>query len=215
VIEWERALVSLREAPNELVSLVRRCNGGDEQAWEQFYGRYADLVSRVARRYSARAFRDPEDLVQEVFIHIFKALKNYDTSRPLDPFVLEITRNVCVSSLRRDAAEKRGGANPGRLSLNPHDSADEMGALVLPSDADNAETALMKAQEARQVRNALTRLSDACRRLLWLRYEWGLSYAEMSEASDVRQGTLRVQVLRCLSALGREYGRLVDREAGQ
>ncbi|MCA1960268.1 MAG: hypothetical protein LDL33_05695, partial [Desulfomonile sp.] len=62
---------------------------------------------------------------------------------------------------------------------------------------------------------ALLRLSDACRKLLGLRYERGLSYAEISGASDVRQGTLRVQVLRCLSSLGREYGRLVGREAGQ
>jgi len=37
----------------------------------------------------------------------------------------------------------------------------------------------------------------------------------MSEQTDVRQGTLRVQVLRCLSALSREYGRLTDREVRQ
>jgi RNA polymerase sigma-70 factor (ECF subfamily) len=164
----------------------------------------------VTRRYCSQAYRDPEDLVQEVFLHLFKALKEYDPARPLDPFVLEIARNVCISSLRHDAAEKRGGRNPGHLSIDARDAVDKKGALVLPSDADDAETALMKAQEVRLVRTALSLLSDACRKLLELRYEGGLSYAEMTERTNVREGTLRVQVLRCLSALGREYGRLID-----
>ncbi|MCA1960267.1 MAG: RNA polymerase sigma factor, partial [Desulfomonile sp.] len=144
--------MSLTDTPSEIIGLVRRCNEGDEQAWEQFYARYVGMVSRVARRYSTHVSRDLEDIVQEAFVHIFNALKNYDTGRPLDPFVLEITRNVCIGCLRRDAAEKRGGGNPGRLSLDPHDTTDDEGAVVLSSNADNAETALMKAQEARLVR---------------------------------------------------------------
>lgn len=204
-----RADRSLWDASDE-AALIRRCNEGDEKAWEQLYGRYAGTVSRVARRYCSRASRDPEDLVQEVFLHLFKALKEFDSARPLDPFVLEIARKVCISGLRRDAAEKRGGRNPGHLSLDHSDTVHEKGPLEVSSDADDAETALMKAQEVRLLRNALSLLSDACRRLLELRYERGLSYAEMTESTDVREGTLRVQVLRCLSALGREYERLID-----
>jgi len=193
--------------------LVDRCNSGDRDAWEEFYASYSAKVFCAVRKHLATAAEEIEDTVQEVFIHLFKALRKYDSSRSMEAYILEIARRVAISRYRRLSAVKRRGGNPGPGFSNAHDRDCE-GPIPVRSLDDDQETALIKAQEARMLGKALNELSEACRKLLGLRYDDGLSYKEIAGALGVKEATLRVQVQRCLSALGRNYWRLSPREAG-
>jgi RNA polymerase sigma-70 factor, ECF subfamily len=172
------------------------------------------MVTRVVRRIGRSEPEEVQDAVQEVFLHLFKALRNYDPSRSVEAYILEIARRVGISRLRKASAAKRGGMNPCLTSLNAHGSRDEAGFLILQSPCDDQETSLIRAQETRFLRKALNSLSEACRQLLELRYEQGLSYKEIANELHVREGTLRVQVQRCLSSLSRGYAKLVPQEVG-
>jgi len=99
---------TLRESTPEL--LVERCNDGEKAAWDEFYARYYGLVSRMVKRYARGRFDETDDMVQEVFIHIFKALRQYDPTRPIETYLLEIARRVRISQYRSLSAQKRGGA---------------------------------------------------------------------------------------------------------
>ncbi|MEW6531458.1 MAG: RNA polymerase sigma factor [Thermodesulfobacteriota bacterium] len=191
----------------EVADLVVRCNQGDRAAWDDFYARYYPMISRAVRRYGQRASEDFEDLAQEVFVQLFHALKAYDPSRPLEAYILEIVRRVRISAFRRSGAQKRGGSNPGTATpftdaIGP--STETVGMLFSSSEEDQ-ETLIIKAQEISRLRSALNRLEQACRSLLELRYDRGLSYKEIAETLRVREGTLRVRVQRCLASLGRQY----------
>lgn len=145
---------------------------------------------------------DREDLIQEAFIQLFKALKHYDSTRPVEAYIMEIARRVAIGHLRKASASKRGGLNPsGRVDA--HDDSPERGFVSVPSPGEDQEASLIKAQEKILLRRAFQGLSEACKTLLGLRYDEGLSYQEIGDVLQVKEATLRVQVARCLTALAR------------
>jgi RNA polymerase sigma-70 factor (ECF subfamily) len=213
-ILWKGPDFSDMERSTELESLIRRCNQGDKRAWEELYARFHGLISSVVNKYGMPGTDEVEDMTQEVFINLFKALKNYDPARPIEAYILSIARRVRISRLRKISAQKRGGGNPGNRVLDALDGSDEESSVAVASPADDQETRLIRAQEKRLLRRALSDLSEACRSILAMRYEEGLSYKQMSEALVVKEGTLRVRVQRCLSSLSRVYSTLLTQEAG-
>jgi RNA polymerase sigma-70 factor (ECF subfamily) len=200
-------------AVSDVSALIRRCNQGDARAWEEFYARYRPKIECALRRRNLDRRRDVEDLVQKVFLTLFKALQTYDPSKSLEAYILEITRRVSVSEFRERVAQKRGGDNPVNLGLNLHDCDEDGQRVTLASRENDPEGLLQKAQEAGLLRRALQRISESCRKLLRLRYEDELAYAEIAGVLGLKEPTLRVQVQRCLSSLSRSYAELTPEEA--
>lgn len=196
----------------EVEDLVERCNQGDGQAWEEFYGRYVGMISRVVKSYFKSNHEDADDLIQEVFVRLLNALKNFDPTRSLEAYIIEIARRVRIGRLRKASSLKRGGANPRVLPMSVRDCPEGEVHLVLASQAEDQEASLIKAQEARTLRQAILELSDGCRKVLALRYDDGLSYREISEKLAVNEGTLRVRVRRCLSSLAVLYSKVAQQE---
>jgi RNA polymerase sigma factor (sigma-70 family) len=172
------------------------------------------MISCAVKKYIRPGSDEESDLVQEVFLALFGALKSYDPSRPVEAYILEIARRVRISMYRKDSALKRGGDNPGPSALNTHDSTHDEDCVSVPSPLDDPESSLIKAQEAHLLRNALNALSESCRELLALRYERELSYQEIGQRLEVKEGTLRVRLQRCLASLARKYAGLVPSAEG-
>ncbi len=193
--------------------LIERCVAGDHDAWEDFYGTYRDLIARTVRRVYGGGHEDPEDIIQEVFIQLFKSLKTYDPSRPLEVFIVEIARRVRIGRYRRASAVKRGGGNPGPSAVDPSDCAEGSDSDWAGHAPSSQEEELARFQERRLLHRAVRALTEPCRQLLGMRYEEGLSYREIAERLKVREGTLRVRAQRCLASLSRAYEASVRREA--
>jgi RNA polymerase sigma-70 factor (ECF subfamily) len=193
-------------------SLVARCNLGEKRAWEEFYTKYFGMVSAAVKRMSRSESDEVEDTVQEVFLHLFKALETYDPARSLEAYILQIARRVRISRYRHAAAAKRGGTNPNHAPINAHDCRDREQYVSVADCGQDQETQLIRAEEARALREALNLISEACRKLLGFRYDQGLSYKEMAAVLNEKEASLRVRVQRCLSSLGRSYSQLSSEE---
>jgi len=84
----------------EDAELVRRCLSGDQRACRDLVRRYERPVYSVLMRVVRRA-EDAEDLVQETFIKVFRALDRYDTERPFSAWVFTIASRLAIDHLRR------------------------------------------------------------------------------------------------------------------
>jgi RNA polymerase sigma factor (sigma-70 family) len=124
------------------------------------------MIAAAVKRYVKPGSDEESDIVQDVFISLFKALKDYDPNRSLEAYILEITRRVRISRYRKDSALKRGGANPAPLPLDAHDSGGDCEYVSVAAGTDDQEAALIRAQESSLLRQALRSLSDQCRKLL-------------------------------------------------
>ena len=94
--------------------LFERFRAGDEQALETVYWACLDYVTRIAdavlRACATGSARGPgemaaalADVVQEVFLKAFapEARRRFDASRPYEPYLAQITRNVVVDYWRQ------------------------------------------------------------------------------------------------------------------
>ncbi len=192
------------EDEHGLRSLIQRCNLGDRQAWEEFYTNYFGLVSSVARRYMSQP-GDVDDLIQEVFLTLFKALKNYDPSRSIEAYILEIARRVRIGQYRKVSAAKRAG-NPVAINILNKDW--DKGFMATGYSEEDQEHALIKEQEKKLLRRALEEISENCRNLLALRYDRALTYKEIADILNTKEVTLRSQLQRCLATLSKNYSKL-------
>lgn len=185
--------------------LVARCNLGDRAAWAEFHSRYVGLITAAVGKYRSATNPEIEDVIQEVFLHLIKALRHYDPTRPLEVYILEIARRVGISRYRQLSAQKRGGLSKQTHPLDAHDGGDEAGYISVASPDVDQESALLRAQEIYMLRKALVALTESCRKLLSLRYDRGLSYKEISVTLGEKEASLRVKTQRCLSALSKQY----------
>ncbi len=80
--------------------LVRRCQEGDERAFEELVGKYHQIVLNLI--YHHIGYRnDVEDIAQKIFSKIYFSLSRFDNQRPFFPWLYRIGINQCYDELRR------------------------------------------------------------------------------------------------------------------
>ncbi len=80
--------------------LVRRCRAGSAEALRELVDRFQPDVLAVCTRLLGHR-HDAEDVAQEAFVRVVRALHTWDAERPLRPWVLGITVNRCRTALSR------------------------------------------------------------------------------------------------------------------
>ena len=86
--------------PNADAEVIRRCLEGDERAYRELVHRYERQVYSIALRMLRRV-EDAEDLTQETFVRMVRALDRYDPTRPFPAWLFTIVTRLCIDHLRR------------------------------------------------------------------------------------------------------------------
>jgi len=180
-----------RRAP-ELPEAVRaRLPELDEGALATFFDHYFDRVYAYLRRL-VRSEHVAEDLAQDVFLHLHRALPSYDPARPLGPWVFTIASN----KLRDHWRSRR--THEDRRALRVDD--DEAG-VELEGDGAAPDGALVADEEASEVAAAVAALPEMLQQTFNLRYHEGLSFAEIGEIVDRNETAVRKRYSRALGEL--------------
>lgn len=166
--------------------LVSAAQAGDIAAFEALVRSNADAVYGHALRF----FGEPqtaEDVVQEVFVKVYRSLGSFDGKSAFSTWLFRVTRNVCLDMLRA-----------GRRRPVPVDPVDLVGTAV-PDHADGVIDTTV-------VEEAMRALLPEDREALGAVTLFGLSYAEAADELGVPVGTVKSRVFRArrtlLAALG-------------
>jgi RNA polymerase sigma-70 factor (ECF subfamily) len=178
---FSRIATSVKEQipTNELISAHQQ---GQSGAFEAIYDRFKDYVYRVAL-YVTRNSSDAEEAVQETFLDVLRALPRYRIEGParFETWLYRVTVNRCRSRMRRkrppsadwDGIEERLESIP---TLHPdHDP----------------EGTVVRGERAAALWRAVNELPEAQRMAVFLRYQQGLSYAEIADALNISEGTVK------------------------
>lgn len=201
----QNALSMSRLSPEELSAdaadvarLVTLTLGGDSTAFEQIILRYETRVMTIAARILGTR-DDARDVAQEVFLRAFKYLHRLDAHKPIEPWLVRITVNVC-----RDAARTRRRRRDTFPDIDPPEIIDE---------TPDPYAGLIQKQERRVLRRALERLPDKERLAIVLRDIEGLSTTEVASILQSSESTVRSQVSRGRLRLKAEIDRLMGGES--
>ena len=159
----------MNESPGTL--LLDRLTRGDRSALGEFYDLYSGPVYGMALRL-LRDAPEAEDVVQEVFLQVWRQAERYDPSRGKpEAWLFTIARTRALDRLRRRAARRE----------------DTEDAAPAPSQFPQGDTVLA-------VRKALDILSADQRRAVELAYYVGLTQSEIAETLGEPLGTIKTRI---------------------
>ncbi|TGS15813.1 sigma-70 family RNA polymerase sigma factor [Mesorhizobium sp. M2E.F.Ca.ET.209.01.1.1] len=167
--------------------LLARIAGGSQAALSTLMARHGRGLRTFAARYLGHA-ADAEDVVQEVFVTVWKQAARFDPGRArASTWLYRITANRCIDQRRR-----RGLRNFFGLD----DIAEEPAAPEA-----NAETATAARQELAIVRDGLSRLPERQRMALLLRAVGELDIGAIAEVMGASAGSVEQLLVRGRRAL--------------
>lgn len=119
-----------------ITAWIHQLNGGDAEAAQQLWHRYADRLTELARRKlgdAPKRIADEDDVAQSVFHLLCRGaqagrLQNLHGRDELWWWLLMTTRQKSVDYVRRETAQKRGGGRVQPLNAGrpPGDSSGEL-----------------------------------------------------------------------------------------
>lgn len=184
----------------EEAALVRRCLAGDERAYRELVARYQRPVFSLAMRMVRRA-EDAEDLTQDTFVRMFKALDRYDQERPFAAWLMTIATRLCIDHLRR---KKLAPISMFQVSA----SDDEEYTIEAEDPGLKPDESASHAQEEQRSRDLIDSLPPHYRIVVVLRHQQDLSYEEIAEALQMPLGTVKARIHRARELLKQRIGNI-------
>lgn len=160
------------------LSLLRRHQEGDAEAFGEIFRRHRDRMWAVALRTT----RDPEiasDAVQDAFLNAFRRAGSFRGDAQVTTWLHRITVNACLDRLRRQRPT---------ADLDDHDP-------VEPRDHHHSVDVRLDVQEA------LAKLPEGQRLALVLVDMHGVSVAEAAAILEVAEGTIKSRCFRGREAM--------------
>ena len=169
---------------------LRRAQRGDERAWRDLIGRFQRPVHALIWRMLAGRSRDRvEDLVQETFVRVLRALPGFEPggAATLSTWILTIATRLALNELRRPEL-----------------------ARLAEADEPAGEGDVARRQLAAAIAKGVAALPPDQRAVIVLREFHGLDYAEIAAALELDLGTVKSRLSRARAALREALGGLHD-----
>jgi RNA polymerase sigma-70 factor (ECF subfamily) len=180
----------------ELSQLLARAGLGDRAAFGQLYERTSGHLFAVVLRIQ-RDRGQAEDLLQEIYVSVWKAAASFDAARsqPLT-WLTSIARNRAIDSLRRTQAQ------PQMESTTRDDDDERPDATEALADPNPGPLDLLgRASDARELSHCMEKLTPPQRQSVALAFFDGLSHAEVADQLREPLGTVKSWVRRALMTL--------------
>lgn len=171
--------------------LVEHCLQGDAAAWDTLVRLYWKRVFNIAYKFVAQV-DEAEDLTQEIFVKLFRALPTYDRRASFETWLTRVSRNLCIDRYRRRRREEE------RFTDEVDPDTIQIDELVSRPDAT-----LEHRDQVAMVRRALARLPPAYREAVALRDIHDLSYEEIAHRLQLAEGTVKSRINRGRKELAR------------
>jgi RNA polymerase sigma factor (sigma-70 family) len=180
-------------------TLLQAVTARAPQALEGFYDRFSRRAYSLARRVCVDETL-AEDVVQEVFLLVWRHPERYDPSRgSVSAWLMTMVHHRAVDAVRREATRRRHTVPPG-------EEGDDWNLPAGPG----ADEAALEAVVAGHVRDALAELPPEQREALTLAYFGGFTQREVASIAGIPLGTVKSRMFTAVRTLRGLLERHVD-----
>jgi RNA polymerase sigma factor (sigma-70 family) len=170
----------------EEAALLARIRDRDERAVEELYARYSGPLYSLAYQVT-RSDRFAQDVVQEVFIAVWKDAGRFDPTRgALGPWLFSLARHKAIDLVRRESTIRKRTADVD---------------LAFEEAPDNVDQEAWLRVRRERVRAAIAELPENQRTALELAFFAGLTHVEVAERLDIPLGTAKTRIRTALLKL--------------
>ena len=160
--------------------LIRQVANQERDAFSQLYDRFSTLVFTLALRM-LRARSDAEDLLQEVFVQVWRQAQNYSAERGSpEAWIVNIARSRAIDKIRSIRRMEKSFV----LTDDP----------ARAESSENVETAAASSEAKLAMNSALANLPEAQRKVLEMAYFDGLTQTEIAARLKEPLGTVKTRM---------------------
>jgi RNA polymerase sigma-70 factor (ECF subfamily) len=182
---WERSAAQLAERTDGV--LAKQALAGDERAFESLVQRYdASLFVRIYRYMGD--YDQTCDVLQNVWLQLFRALPTLYTEAPLGPWLFRVARTRCLDALRNRRREYTVS-----FTELEQEADEQEGSLlaVLPDGHPLPEEIVEHRELQHDLQQAIQALPPKFRRVVLLRYAGHMSFAEIGQVLQMPATTAK------------------------
>jgi RNA polymerase sigma-70 factor, ECF subfamily len=176
--------------------LVRRLRAGDEAAYEDLLSRFQQQVYNLAYRLLNDS-GDASDVVQEVFLKVFRNVSHFRRQSSLRTWIYRITVNEAHN-------QRRWFFRHRSREVGLDDEPEQIRTRNVPDSERSPFDCTFDREKHELIESALARINPLFREVVVLRDVEDLSYEEIAEVLQISLGTVKSRILRGREALREE-----------
>ena len=166
--------------------LIIQAQKGDQSAFEELVYRYDRSVLSITIKY-ANNEDDAKDLYQEVFIRVYRGIKNFKFQSEFSTWLFRITTNVCLTYKSRSKEHLRVS-----IDKDFDDEENEYSTTKeLVYDGSSPEEISSGANLGEIVNAAVESLSPKQKMTFVLKHYEGYKIREIAEMLNCKEGTVK------------------------
>lgn len=128
------------------------------------------------------------DLLQEVYIRIYKGIQHFDGSRPFLPWLKTITVHECLNHIRHQKSKMQS------MHISMDDEGHSLTDLIASTNSVEAEIAYLDTKKA--LTQGIQALPEDMKTAVILRHLESMSYQQIGEIMDIPIGTVKTYLFR-------------------
>ena len=168
--------------------LIKKAAKGDPNAFETLMLQYQTPVYNLCFRILGNP-EDAADMTQETFLKAWKNLEGFHMESSLSTWLYRLANNCCLDLLR---SKKRKPT----ISIVREDEEGEELAFDPVDPSPQPDELLIKKEENQILQQALMSLDEQQRSILTLRVVNDMSYEDISQALQIKEGTVKSRLAR-------------------
>lgn len=186
------------EGVSEIDAVIERCLKGDQVAWAIIVQQHRRKVFNLAYKFVGR-HDEAEDLTQDIFIKIFKALHTFDRRANFQTWLISISRNLCIDHYRSVRKERATMAR------------DVDASELTPASKERGPYAQLEHTDVKDmIRRALAELPETLSTAVTLRDLKEFSYQEIADQLHLPEGTVKSRINRGRIELARQIRKIQE-----
>lgn len=171
-------------ADPEDAQLAARLAQGDETALTLIVRRWQAPLERYLARLCGRCQGGRDDILQEVFVRVYRHIHLYDRSLPFSAWIYRICRNEAVSHFRRHRRDDS-------IAL-PEDVEESLWGTLAPLP----DAPLLDRETGRAIHDIVARMPEKLRDVFVLRFFEEKEYAEIGDILRENMSTVATRIRR-------------------
>jgi len=178
-------------------NIIDRICRGDTAAFQRLVERYKKKIYFLAYDILGD-HHEAEDISQEVFIKVFRSLRNFRRDAKMSSWIYQITANTCIDALRKKKSKPQVNLEYfNHVSLQNNLAG---GGTRVQNPELSSEASIMQ----HKIQNALHKVTPKERTVFVMRHYNDLKIKEIAETLQVSSGTVKSLLFRALKKLRKE-----------
>ena len=185
--------------------IVKQLKSGDFSNYDKIVDSYKNRVFGMAYKFT-NDYDETQDLAQEVFLKIYRQIKNFREESKLSTWIYRISVNTCLDWKKKKNRIKSINFSNMVNEENRHQNIDIKDESLLPDEI------ILKGEDQKQVHELIYELSDKYKTVLIMYHFNEMSYSDISTALNIPQRTVETRLYRARRMLKDKISKMAKEE---